>query len=175
MSSSLKHKTTLGIFWSFLERIGQQGIQLIISIILARLFLPEQFGLIAMLVFFMAIARSFVDSGFTQALIQKKDATYTDECSIFYFNIVVGIVAAGLLCLTATDCFFLPNTRTRTINSLPIAQPGFQRLRYCTPGAMVGSNVKTGPRCIIGMNASIFYGVELPPDKIVFNNTAVQK
>lgn len=44
-----------------------------------------------------------------------------------------------------------------------------------SPGAMVASNVKTGPRCIIGMNASIFYGVELPPDKIVFNNTAVQK
>jgi O-antigen/teichoic acid export membrane protein len=101
MSRSLKSKTVHGIFWSFCERFGEQGIQLIISVILARLLLPEQFGLIAMLVFFMVIAQSFVDSGFTQALIQKKDATYTDECSIFYFNVVVGIVAAGLLCLTA--------------------------------------------------------------------------
>jgi O-antigen/teichoic acid export membrane protein len=101
MSHSLKSKTVHGFFWSFCERFGEQGIQFIVSVILARLLLPEQFGLIAMLVFFMVIAQSFVDSGFTQALIQKKDATYTDECSIFYFNVVVGIVAAGLLCLTA--------------------------------------------------------------------------
>jgi O-antigen/teichoic acid export membrane protein len=80
---------------------GQQGIQFIISIILARLLLPEQFGLIAMLMIFMAIAQAFIDSGFGQALIQKQDATHIDECSIFYFNILVGFLAAGLLCLTA--------------------------------------------------------------------------
>ena len=89
------------LFWSFFERIGQQGIQFIISIILARLLLPEQFGLIAMLAIFMAIAQSFITSGFGQALIQKQDATHIDECSIFYFNILVGLLAAGLLCLAA--------------------------------------------------------------------------
>ena len=49
MSDGLKNKTLHALFWSFFERIGQQGIQFIISIILARLLLPEQFGLIAML------------------------------------------------------------------------------------------------------------------------------
>jgi len=101
MSSSLKLKTIHGVFWSLFERIGQQGIQLVISIILARLLLPAQFGLIAMLAIFMAIAQSFLDSGFGSALIQKKDTTQVDSCSIFYFNIFVGIVAAGLLCLAA--------------------------------------------------------------------------
>ncbi len=101
MKQSLKIKTLHGMFWSFLERNGQQGIELVISIILARLLLPEQFGLIAMLAIFMAIAQSFLDSGFGSALIQKKDATHVDFCSIFYFNIVVGIVVAGLLCLAA--------------------------------------------------------------------------
>lgn len=101
MSRSLKLKTIHGIFWSLLECGGQQGIQLVISIILARLLLPAQFGLIAMLAIFMAIAQSFLSSGFGSALIQKKDATHVDSCSIFYFNIVVGIVAAGLLCLAA--------------------------------------------------------------------------
>lgn len=101
MTHSLKSKTLHGIFWSLLERGGQQGIQLVISIILARILLPAQFGLIAMLAIFMAIAQSFLDSGFGSALIQKKDATQVDSCSIFYFNIVVGIVAAGLLCLAA--------------------------------------------------------------------------
>ncbi|MBW8042186.1 MAG: lipopolysaccharide biosynthesis protein [Planctomycetes bacterium] len=101
MGRSLKSKTIHGIFWSLLERGGQQGIQVVISIILARLLLPAQFGLIAMLAIFMAIAQSFLDSGFGSALIQKKDATQVDSCSIFYFNIVVGIIAAGLLCLVA--------------------------------------------------------------------------
>ena len=101
MSDGLKNKTLHAFFWSFLERIGQQGIQFILSIILARLLLPEQFGLIAMLWIFMAIAQSFINSGFGQALIQKKNVTHIDECSIFYFNILVGFLAAGLLCLAA--------------------------------------------------------------------------
>ena len=101
MSSSLKSKTLHGLFWSFCERFSEQGIQFVISIILARLLLPEQFGLIAMLTIFMAIAESFIDSGFGSALIQKKNATHADECSIFYFNILVGCLVAGLLCLAA--------------------------------------------------------------------------
>jgi len=98
---SLRQKTIHALFWSFLERMGQQGIQFFISIILARLLLPEEFGLIAMLTIFMAIAQSFINSGFGQALIQKQDVTHIDECSIFYFNIFVGILAAACLCLAA--------------------------------------------------------------------------
>lgn len=97
----LKNHTIKGLFWSFLERIGQQGIQFVISIILARLLLPEQFGLIAMLTIFMAIAQSFVTSGFGSALIQKQDASHLDECSIFYFNILAGFLVAGTLFLAA--------------------------------------------------------------------------
>lgn len=101
MDGSLKSKTVSGLFWSFLDHIGKRGTQLIISIILARLLLPEEFGLIAMLTIFIALAQSFIHSGFGFALIQKKDATHVDSCSIFYFNIIVSIVAAGLLCLAA--------------------------------------------------------------------------
>ncbi|MCX6842138.1 MAG: lipopolysaccharide biosynthesis protein [candidate division WOR-3 bacterium] len=101
MSDSLRPKTLRGVSWSLLGRGGTSGIQLVISIILARLLLPAQFGLIAMISIFMAVAQSFVDSGFGSALIQKQDATRVDESSIFYFNIVVGFVAAGLLCLAA--------------------------------------------------------------------------
>ena len=101
MLDGLKSKTLHGLFWSFFERVGQQGIQFFISIILARLLLPEEFGLIGMLTIFMAIAQSFMDSGFGSALIQKKEATHVDECSIFYFNILVGALMAGGLCVTA--------------------------------------------------------------------------
>ena len=101
MADTLKNKTIGALFWSFFERIGQQAVQFVISIILARLLLPEEFGLIAMLTIFMAVAQSFINSGFGSTLIQKQDATHIDECSIFYFNILVGFLAAGLLCLAA--------------------------------------------------------------------------
>ncbi|WP_028585074.1 lipopolysaccharide biosynthesis protein [Desulfogranum mediterraneum] len=98
---SLKQKTVSALSWSACERFSQQGIQFIITIILARLLRPQEFGLIGMLTIFIALAQSFINSGFGQALIQKQDATYLDECSIFYFNIVVGFLAAGALCLAA--------------------------------------------------------------------------
>lgn len=101
MVDDLKNKTLRALSWSFLESIGLQGVRFLIGILLARLLLPEQFGLIAMLIIFMAIAQTFIDSGFGAALIQKQDVTHIDECTIFYFNIVVGLVAAGLLCMVA--------------------------------------------------------------------------
>ncbi len=101
MAENLVHTTVHGFFWSFSERIGQQSIQFVIQIILARLLLPEQYGLIAMITIFMVVAQSFIDSGFGSALIQKQGASYLDECSIFYFNIALGFVAAALLFLAA--------------------------------------------------------------------------
>lgn len=98
---SLKHKTIRGLWWSFLETLGMQGTRFVIGIVLARLLFPEQFGLIGMLTIFMAVAQVFLDSGFGAALIQKRDPTPTDISSIFYFNIAVGMLAAGLLCLVA--------------------------------------------------------------------------
>lgn len=101
MSDNLKNKTLHALFWSAAERISLQAIQFVVSIILARLLLPEEFGLIAMLVIFIAIADAFINSGFGQALIQKKEATHIDECSIFYFNVILGFLFAGLMSLAA--------------------------------------------------------------------------
>ncbi len=101
MAESLRSKTIRALFWSFLESMGLQGVRFVIGIVLARLLLPEQFGLIGMLMIFMAVAQSFLDSGFGAALIQKREATPVDINSIFYFNIVVGLAAAGLLCAVA--------------------------------------------------------------------------
>lgn len=97
MSESLKTKTIQGLFWSFIESVGLQGVRFIIGIILARLLFPEQFGLIGMLMIFMAIAQTFLDSGFGAALIQKKDPTQKDICSIFYFNIFIGFIITGIM------------------------------------------------------------------------------
>jgi len=101
MKDSLKHKTIHALSWSFLEVAGVQGVRFVIGVVLARLLFPEQFGLIGMLMVFFAVTQTLLDSGFGAALIQKREATQTDICSIFYFNIVVGFAAAGLLCLVA--------------------------------------------------------------------------
>ena len=101
MVDSLKSRTVRAISWSFLESIGLRGVQFVIGIMLARLLFPEQFGLIGMLTIFIAVAQSLFDSGFGAALIQKREATLTDTCSIFYFNILLGLATSGVLYLVA--------------------------------------------------------------------------
>ncbi len=102
MSSSLKKQAVHGAFWSFTERFGQHGIQLVISIILARLLEPKDFGIVAMIMIFTMLARTVVDSGFGIALIQKQDATHTDESTAFWFNIFVGVLMAAGLSIAAS-------------------------------------------------------------------------
>ena len=98
MHSELKSKTIHAAGWSFIEAIGARLIQFVIGIILARLLLPEQYGFIGMLTIFFAVAQTFIDSGFGAALIQRKSITEKDTSSIFYFNILIGIITAGCLC-----------------------------------------------------------------------------
>lgn len=97
MSESLRHKTTKGLLWSSVENFSNQGVQFIFSIILARILAPSDYGVVAMVAIFFAVAQSFVDSGFSNALIRKKDRTEEDMSTCFYFNIVVGLVAYAVL------------------------------------------------------------------------------
>lgn len=90
-TESLKQKTTKGIFWSSVERFSNQGVQFFFSIILARLLSPSDYGIVAMVVIFFAIAQTFVDSGFSSAIVRKKDRTESDLSTCFYFNILVGL------------------------------------------------------------------------------------
>ncbi|MGW6663043.1 MOP flippase family protein [Peribacillus sp. NPDC055009] len=99
--SSLKRKTLSGLIWSFADLIANQGIQFIIQIILARLLLPEHFGLVGMILVFIAISNSIIDSGFSQALIRQKNVSQEDYSTVFYFNLVMGLVLYGILFIIA--------------------------------------------------------------------------
>ena len=101
MSESLKQATTKGLFWSSVERFSNQGVQFIFSIVLARLLSPSDFGIIAMITIFFAVAPSFVDSGFSNALVRKTDRRDEDLSTCFYFNIAVGFAAYIVLFLIA--------------------------------------------------------------------------
>lgn len=90
--SELKDKTVTGVFWSAVDRFSAQGIQFVFSILIARLLLPEDYGVIAMLNIFLAVSQNFIDSGFGAALIRKNDRTETDFSTVFYFNIIVAFL-----------------------------------------------------------------------------------
>ncbi len=101
MPSQLKQKTISALSWSFVDNIATYGITFIIGIILARLLTPKEFGLIGMITIFIAISESFINSGFSQAVIRKKNCTETDLSTVFYFNLIAGILLLGILMLAA--------------------------------------------------------------------------
>lgn len=78
------------LLWRFSERTAAQGVGFIVSVVLARLLTPEDYGLIGLITVFISIAAVFVSSGFGNALIQKENATQTDFSSVFYFSIFMG-------------------------------------------------------------------------------------
>jgi O-antigen/teichoic acid export membrane protein len=89
--SSIKNKTISGFKWSFTDNIINSGITFLVGLILARLLSPDEFGIIGMITVFIAISNSFIDSGFSNALIRKIDAKNIDYSTVFYFNLVVGV------------------------------------------------------------------------------------
>jgi teichuronic acid exporter len=98
---SLKQKTISGLFWSFSDNMVSYILNFIIGIILARILVPSEFGIIGMITVFIAVSQSLIDSGFGQALIRKKDASDTDYSTVFYFNLVVGVCLYLILFLSA--------------------------------------------------------------------------
>lgn len=78
--------------WRFAERCGAQLVTFIVSIVLARILMPEDYGTVALVSVFTTIMQVFVDSGLSTALIQKKDADDLDFSSVFYFNFAVCII-----------------------------------------------------------------------------------
>lgn len=93
MERSEKGQVIQGAFWKFAERMAAQVVSLAVSIILARLLDPSEYGTISLVMVFVTIANVFVNSGFGQALIQKKNADSLDFSSVFYFSLVfTGII-----------------------------------------------------------------------------------
>lgn len=80
------------MFWSVTERFGNQGIQFLIGLMLARLLLPEDYGLLGMLLVFISLAQVFVDGGFSAALIRRKEVSDEDYSTVFWFNLGVAVV-----------------------------------------------------------------------------------
>lgn len=130
-SNSLKSKTISGLLWKFAERIGAQAITFVLSIILARLLSPSDYGAIAILLIFITIADVFVNAGFGSALIQKKDADNLDFSSVFYFSFLFSVFIYAVIYLAAPFVADFYN--------MPVLQSTLQVLALRIPVAAINS------------------------------------
>lgn len=132
-NKSLKSQATHGIIWTTIGRFAGQGIQFLIGIILARLLMPSDYGVLGMIAIFLAISNSFVDSGMGSGLVQKNKCSDEDFSTVFVFNLGVSVFFYGLLFFTApfiADFYDTPSLEPITrvialiiiINALSVVQ-----------------------------------------------------
>lgn len=98
---SLKDKTVKGMGWSAIDQISRMGISFVVGIVLARLLSPDEYGLIGILAIFIAVFTFLCDSGFTNALIRKKNIREIDYSTVFYINLGLSFLLALILFLCA--------------------------------------------------------------------------
>jgi len=154
-----KNKVISSLIWKFLERGGVQGVQFVLSIILARLVTPEDYGVIAILLVFIQIATVFIQSGFNTALIQKKESDDLDFSSIFYLSLFVAGILYVILFFTSPFVagFYKSEELTKllrvisltlffgAVNSVQNAYVSktmqFRRFFFSSMGAVIGSGI----------------------------------
>ncbi len=131
MISSTHKKVISSLFWKFGERITAQLVSLLVSIILARLLSPDDYGAVTIVMVFITIANVFVSNGFGNALIQKKDADNLDFSSVLYINIILSILIYAVLFISAP---FIAN-----FYYMPILNPVLRVLGIRIPVAAINS------------------------------------
>lgn len=114
-----------GVFWKFAERLAAQLVSLVVSVILARLLSPSEYGIIAIVTVFTAIANAFVTESFGAALIQKQDTDALDYSSVFYFTL-------GLTFLLYLILFFLAIPISK-FYEIPLLKPVLRVLALSLP------------------------------------------
>lgn len=108
---NLKKQTTISLIWNGFNKIGYQVIALLVGIVTARLLTPTDFGYIAALAVFTMLSNILVESGFTAALVRRKENTQADYSTAFYFNVALSLIfyiALFISAPTIADYFNMP-------------------------------------------------------------------
>ena len=98
---SLKKQAISAAYWASVQQFGTQGITFIVSVILARILEPAEFGLIVMIMVFINISKVVVDSGLSQSLIRTSNPDDDDYSTVFYFNLLGSLIMYFILFLSA--------------------------------------------------------------------------
>ena len=111
MPESLKNKTLKGVAWSGIDNVTQYVVSFVVSIILARLLSPDDYGLIGIIAIFTAVCYTLIHAGFGAALIRKKDATDEDYNTVFLVNLIISLILyiVVFLCSPLIAVFFYRN------------------------------------------------------------------
>lgn len=99
--STIKSEVASGLVWKFGERILAQGVSFVLSLVLARLLMPEEYGTVALVMVFINLANVFITSGLGDSLIQKKDADEKDFSTMFYCSMAMSIVLYIIMFISA--------------------------------------------------------------------------
>lgn len=94
---SLTARTTTGILWNLSEQFAKRGVSILVTLLLAKFLVPEDFGLVAMMAVFLALGQTLMDSGFREALIRLESVTQEDYATAFFANVVLGVASYGIL------------------------------------------------------------------------------
>lgn len=108
---SIGNKMFKGAIWSTVERLSVQLVSFALTIVLARLLTPKEYGTVGLLIVFISFSQVFIDSGFSKALIQKQDRTNEDISTVFYFNLLVALICYLTLWISApliSDFYNIP-------------------------------------------------------------------
>lgn len=125
MSDNLKGKVMSGLIWTFGERVLAQVFSFVISIILARILMPEEYGVIAIILVFINLANVFVTNGFGESLIRKTDSNESDFSTVFYCNFFFSWVLYAILFISAPYIakFYSQNSLTILLRVLALKLP----------------------------------------------------
>src|SRR3982751_2040502 len=92
-----KQKAAKAGLWSALDIAFRQGVQFVVSVILARLLAPEDFGVIALLAFFATLSSTFAQSGLTAGLVQRQDTSLDEESAVFWWNLAIALLFSAAM------------------------------------------------------------------------------
>lgn len=125
MSDNLKEKTISGLFWQFSQKILLQLITFSVSVVLARMLMPEDYGIIAICGMVMVLFGIFIDGGLGISLVQKKDVDELDFSTAFYTSLILSLIGVIAVCLLSPyfASFFNNNHITSVLRVLALAMP----------------------------------------------------
>lgn len=98
---SIKSQTIRSVKWNGIEKFAGQGVQFLLTLVIARLLTPSDYGLIGLMTIFITISQTFIDSGFNTALLRTKSPKEEDFSTVFYFNIVIAVFVYAILFASA--------------------------------------------------------------------------
>ena len=96
---TLKYKTIKGVGWSAIDNVVQYAVSFIVSIVLARLLSPDDYGLIGIIAIFTAVCNALINGGFSSALIRKKNTTDDDYNTVFIVNLTTSLLLYSIVFL----------------------------------------------------------------------------